>query len=701
MADIEDHVLRVGFDGSKVLRGFKQIERRLARLAKMSTITLNISEGKTNIRSGVEPTERPSRAPSGVEPTERPSRAPSGVEPTERPSRAPSGVSASAKFSREEQIAKQIRKLQVAELELANVRTATAAKHRALITSQVTKLKSLKKAVSEATSTGQLRNYTQQLNKARDNTIQLASASKRLSRDLTAQKFVQQGVTASMKNMARSYISIFAVLEGGKRFFETGKKLDGMRAALLGASGDAKAAGNNFEFLKETAERLGQPLTQSVAGFNRIALAGRSANMSMEQIHNIFLAAQESATAFSLDAEATGRVMLAMGQMMSKGKVSAEELTRQLGDSLPTALKAMADAAGVTKGELFALMQGGKLQATPELMEKFAGNLRSAAREGGALEAGMKKIRAEQGRFNLALQLTTDKMFQQATSGLASFFRTLTGALNRNVWIFETLGKVLNGVSTGLAIFIDGVTKALAPLSLLFKILGGIVDALGTVFGWFDSLIKLMGFESGGVGAIGTALAFLIGQKLYAAFGRLLIKLMESVRGVGAFTSALFSSSAATRAQIAANLGLARSYDSVSSSASRAGAASRASSFMGIGGGGKGGGMKGMFGGLLKGLRRSFGAGIKVGLGFLVKRLVGAIGALFGPIGFAITTIGTLLFDHFNKPDKKKEDTKVSSTTNNTFGEIIIRHSSTDAPEDIADKVKQAIDERMARVPAT
>jgi tape measure domain-containing protein len=52
---------------------------------------------------------------------------------------------------------------------------------------------------------------------------------------------------------------------------------------------------------------------------------------------------------------------LALSQMMSKGKVSSEELRRQLGERMPIAMEAMARAAGVTIQELDKLLKGGKL----------------------------------------------------------------------------------------------------------------------------------------------------------------------------------------------------------------------------------------------------------------------------------------------------------------------------------------------------
>ena len=61
-----------------------------------------------------------------------------------------------------------------------------------------------------------------------------------------------------------------------------------------------------------------------------------------------------------MSADDSNGVMLALSQMMSKGKVSSEELRLQMGERLPVALQAMAKAAGVSISGLDKLMKEGK-----------------------------------------------------------------------------------------------------------------------------------------------------------------------------------------------------------------------------------------------------------------------------------------------------------------------------------------------------
>ena len=62
---------------------------------------------------------------------------------------------------------------------------------------------------------------------------------------------------------------------------------------------------------------------------------------------------------------------IALGQMISKGKVQAEELRGQLGERLPGAFQLAAKAMGMTTAALDKFMADGKLTAE-ELLPKLA-----------------------------------------------------------------------------------------------------------------------------------------------------------------------------------------------------------------------------------------------------------------------------------------------------------------------------------------
>ena len=68
---------------------------------------------------------------------------------------------------------------------------------------------------------------------------------------------------------------------------------------------------------------------------------------------------------------------LALEQMLSKGKVTTEELRRQLGERLPGAFGIMAEAIGVTTQELDKMLRAGEILSA-DALPKFAEALEKA-----------------------------------------------------------------------------------------------------------------------------------------------------------------------------------------------------------------------------------------------------------------------------------------------------------------------------------
>jgi tape measure domain-containing protein len=70
-----------------------------------------------------------------------------------------------------------------------------------------------------------------------------------------------------------------------------------------------------------------------------------------------------SVAQFGGDSEILKRAAIAIQQMSGKGVISMEELRQQLGEAVPTAMQAMADAAGVTMAQLTKQISTGTVSA--------------------------------------------------------------------------------------------------------------------------------------------------------------------------------------------------------------------------------------------------------------------------------------------------------------------------------------------------
>jgi len=116
------------------------------------------------------------------------------------------------------------------------------------------------------------------------------------------------------------------------------------------------------------------PLKESLEGFKTLSGSMMDTGISAEQQHNIFQGLGEGIATFRLPAEQANRAMLALGQMASKGTVSAEELKGQLGEALPGAFTVAARAMGVTQTKLNDMLKDGDVLAK-DFLPKFAAEM--------------------------------------------------------------------------------------------------------------------------------------------------------------------------------------------------------------------------------------------------------------------------------------------------------------------------------------
>lgn len=141
--------------------------------------------------------------------------------------------------------------------------------------------------------------------------------------------------------------------------------------SLRNVSASTSQYADNLRFLNNLAKQYGIEMNTLVSNYARFKAAGDSVGMSLLDQRKIFESVSRASVAYGMSAEDTNLTFLAITQMMSKGKISSEELRRQLGERLPIAMAAMAKAAGVPINKLDDLLKKGKLLSA-DVLPKFA-----------------------------------------------------------------------------------------------------------------------------------------------------------------------------------------------------------------------------------------------------------------------------------------------------------------------------------------
>ena len=155
------------------------------------------------------------------------------------------------------------------------------------------------------------------------------------------------------------------------RFIEVAKETNRVTTALKNVSGSMSKFADNQRYLLDLAKKYGLEINALTGNYAKFTAAASISGMSMQEQRKIFESLSRATTAFGMSAEDSNGVFSALSQMMSKGKISSEELRLQMGERLPIALQAMAKAAGTSVAGLDKLLKEGKLLSA-DVLPRFA-----------------------------------------------------------------------------------------------------------------------------------------------------------------------------------------------------------------------------------------------------------------------------------------------------------------------------------------
>ncbi len=205
---------------------------------------------------------------------------------------------------------------------------------------------------------------------AKDALNQLGDSTRKVANDTAALKNETNAQTASLASMktgliaaAGAYVSLGAAISGGKAIIDAALAQERLNNTLKVATGSAEAAARETAFLRQESEKLGLQFSTTADQYAKLAAASKGTALQGQATRDIFLGVSKAATVLGLSASEAGGALTAIQQIISKGKVSAEELRGQLGERLPGAFQMAARAIGVTTAELDEMLVKGNLTA--------------------------------------------------------------------------------------------------------------------------------------------------------------------------------------------------------------------------------------------------------------------------------------------------------------------------------------------------
>ena len=296
-------------------------------------------------------------------------------------------------------------------------------------------------------------------------------------------KQFEQGVSQvknSLAGLGRTIKNFSGMLLGGLglsslvgQFKQASTEMSVAKATLENVSKGFKEYSENMAFLKRISNEYGQDLISLTNGFAKFHAAAKETSLSLDQQRYIYEALTRAAGAYHLSAEQTSDVMLAVEQMLSKGKVTAEELRRQLGNSLPGAFNLMARAAGVSTAELERMMKAGQV-ISEDVLPRFAQVLNATT-----AAANFDSLQSSLNRFKNAWVGFVDKSpFEEFFKWLVDIGTKSLNFISKHFWgVISAVAGGLTGIGTGMRFEKEG-SRSIESLRNKTKAYAGEIDEI-------------------------------------------------------------------------------------------------------------------------------------------------------------------------------------------------------------------------------
>lgn len=258
----------------------------------------------------------------------------------------------------------------------------------------------------------------------------------------------QKGIKSIQSSLGRlrqqfsTFVGGIGVGLGLQELIENAKSLDKAQATLKNVSGSMERYSENLKFVDDLSKKYNQDLIVLMGNFAKFYSAANYAGMSLKEQQHIYESLTRASAYFNLTADETNGVMLAVQQMISKGKVSSEELRRQLGERLPGAMNLAAKSMGMTTEELDKQIRLGNIYAK-DLLPKLASEL-------NALTQNLD-INTIQGLTNKVKNEFTEMVEKMDVKGIyKKFLNAVAGGL-------EYIGNNLRQIGTAIAVVLETI----------------------------------------------------------------------------------------------------------------------------------------------------------------------------------------------------------------------------------------------------
>ena len=213
-----------------------------------------------------------------------------------------------------------------------------------------------------------------------------------------AETKAHKATTFLSNNLRNLFVGVIGTI-GVREIVNATVKMDSLRTSMNALAGSEVGGFEQIEFLRKETNRLGQDFMSTADAYKNLFSSGKGAGMSDNDIQSIFSGVLEAGTVLGSSQQQMQGALTALEQMISKGKVSTQELRLQLGNALPGVMQIAARAMGVTNQEFQKMLDSGL--DSQKFVMAFANQLHTEF--GGKAVEASHTLRAELARLQNAI----------------------------------------------------------------------------------------------------------------------------------------------------------------------------------------------------------------------------------------------------------------------------------------------------------
>lgn len=156
--------------------------------------------------------------------------------------------------------------------------------------------------------------------------------------------------------------------------YKTVKSLDAVDKALKLVTDTQQAYNRAQRFTIDLSEEVGVEILGLQKSYVKFLASAKTTNLTIKQTENIFRQTAKAGAVLGLSTDDINGTFKALEQILSKGKVQAEEIRGQLGERLPGAFQILAKSMGLTTQELSKQLELGNV-ISEDVLPGFAKEL--------------------------------------------------------------------------------------------------------------------------------------------------------------------------------------------------------------------------------------------------------------------------------------------------------------------------------------